>query len=90
MHNLPHPLGTRLQLCKPTGEWYDTNLPMKPTGIYGVIEIFRAGDLFPANQVWRTPGIGEIVVRYLKKDGTKSAKCDRRNSGLSGLDWRPL
>lgn len=46
----------------------------KATGVRGVVEVFKAGDRFIGSR-WSQPSIGSLVVRVLKKDGTKSLKC---------------
>jgi hypothetical protein len=62
----------------------------KPTGVLGVVEVFRSGDKFPANQVIGVPDVGDLVVRVLKKDGTRSIKCEvcrETELGVYQLPW---
>jgi hypothetical protein len=49
--------------------------PARPTGVIGVVEVFSEGDQFPANITTGVPQGGDLVIRVLKKDGTRSVKA---------------
>lgn len=40
-----------------------------PVGARCLVEVWRSGAKFPANQIWGEPALGDIAVRPLKKDG---------------------
>jgi hypothetical protein len=42
-----------------------------------VIEIYKEGDAYPSRSRWNRPAVGEIVVRMLKKDGSKSIEAEK-------------
>lgn len=49
--------------------------PARPTGVIGVVEVFSDGDQFPANITTGIPQGGDLVIRVLKKDGSRSLKA---------------
>lgn len=71
---LPHPLGTKLV------EWkrprYSSIGKLSKTGKVAVLEIFKEGDLIPDNIRWSKPPVGMIVLRILKKNGTRSSRVE--------------
>jgi hypothetical protein len=71
--NLKHPLcGKRVEELKSLSF---SRQPSRPTGVVGIIEVFREGDDFPSNITIGVPQGGDMVIRVLKKDGTKSVKA---------------
>jgi hypothetical protein len=44
------------------------------TGVVGMVEVFRDGDALPENIRTSLPKHGDLVVRVLRKDGTKSRR----------------
>lgn len=71
--NRKHPLcGQRVQELKALSF---SRQPARPTGVIGVVEVFSEGDQFPANITTGVPQGGDLVIRVLKKDGTRSVKA---------------
>ena len=42
-----------------------------------IVQIFREGDEYPDNCRWDKPSIGDIILRYLKNNGTPGKKIER-------------
>ena len=72
--SLPYPLGTKLI------EWKRPRFSciggMSKTGKVAVLEILKEGDSIPDNIRWSKPRIGSIVLRMLKKNGTRSSHLE--------------
>jgi hypothetical protein len=73
---LPYPEGIIVCGWKDRGSWA-MNPGMDRTGKRGVIEIYKQGDAYPSRSRWNRPAVGEIVVRMLKKDGSKSIEAEK-------------
>lgn len=82
---LPYPVGTALQHYQT--ERYSRDL--KATGKIGQIEIITEASAHPENLgPWSRAKVGEVVVRFLKKDGSPSAKYERWQNSWSPNVWR--
>ena len=57
----------------------------KMDGQLGVIEVWTKESRYPDNMRWGMPHPGDIVIRFLKKDGSPSLKFVRKG-GLYGGD----
>jgi hypothetical protein len=74
---LPYPEGTIV--CG----WKNSRSPwaahcMNRTGKRGMIEVYKEGDAYPSNRSrWSLPKVGDIVVRMLKKDGSKGIEVEK-------------
>ena len=75
---LPYPEGTIVCGWKGRPGWsWSLNPDMDRTGKRGVIEIYKEGDAYPSNRSrWNLPKTGDIVVRMLKKDGSKGIEAE--------------
>ena len=64
---------------------------MNRTGKCGVIEIYKEGDAYPSNRSrWSLPKAGEIVVRILKRDGSKGIEAEKYNFAECAKEyWLP-
>ena len=72
--NSSHPLvGVRVEQVRSVFGGRDE----KATGVLGVVEVFRKGDALIEGKVSGIPEVGELIVRVLKRDGSKSRKVDR-------------
>jgi len=74
---LPYPEGTIVYGWKNRSSWA-LNPGMDRTGKRGVIEVYKEGDAYPSNRSrWSLPKVGEIVVRILKRDGSKGIEAEK-------------
>jgi hypothetical protein len=72
--NRKNPLcGKRVEELK--AQSFSRTQASRPTGVIGVVEVFSEGDQFPANITTGVPQGGDLVIRVLKKDGSRSLKA---------------
>ena len=84
-----YPIGTvLLEWARHTERFSSKQFPLQLTGVRGVLEVFTAESAWPENQRWSRPGIGDVVVRPLKKDGKPAAKCLVLGEWRTGV-WLP-
>ncbi len=70
--NAWHPQGTILTLWKHQ-RW--EREPSK-TDIKGIVQIYDGTQQISSNLRWRKPSIGDVLIFFLKKDGTMGSKFD--------------
>lgn len=75
----PFPVGTVLDRWDTPGRWAREK---KPTGERGVVEIFGPDSQSPANMQHNLARTGDVVIRFVKKDGTPSLRYE------VWTDWR--
>lgn len=84
--SLPYLEGTKLV------EWgyprWSSGCPMSKTGEVAILEIFKKDDEVPVNCRRNMPDVGAIVLRILKKDGSKGLKVKCWNDRMKGY-WFP-
>lgn len=85
---LPYPEGTILKEWTWHVGFSGTIHNLRLTGEVGVIEIFKEGDEISANVRWSKPLVGNIVLRMLKKDGTKGKDVRFWSDGMK-REWLP-
>lgn len=82
----PYPMGTRLmKMMVDPNTRYSRVQKQIPTGKFGVLEVVTSDTVFASNLTWRKPGIGDYIVRCLKKDGSPSLKFER----FRKWQWKP-
>ena len=88
--NLPYPEGTIVRGWERSRSPWDAHC-MNRTGKCGVIEIYKEGDAYPSNRSrWSLPKAGEIVVRILKRDGSKGIEAEKYNFAECAKEyWLP-
>jgi hypothetical protein len=86
---VPYPVGTKLIGWKRSRNAWTSSRDWSKSGVVGVMEIFKAGDEVPANIRWNTPVAGQIVIRLLKKDGSKAARVEIWNDSYMRNCWLP-
>jgi hypothetical protein len=86
---MPYPVGTKLVEWKKSRNAWMGSREWDKSGVVGVIEIFKAGDEVPENIRWNKPVVGQIVIRYLKKDGSKAARVEIWNDSYMRICWLP-
>lgn len=86
--SLPYPVGTKLVEWKIGRNAWESSRDWSKTGVVGVMEIFKAGDEVPENIRWNKPVVGQIVIRHLKKDGSKAARVEVWNDYMR-VCWLP-
>ena len=87
--DMPYPVGTKLVEWKRSRNAWMGSREWDKSGIVGVIEIFKADDEVPENIRWNKPVVGQIVIRYLKKDGSKAARVEIWNDSYMRKCWLP-
>ncbi len=88
----PYPLGSMLVEWAFPPRLYRAGTPRdrKLTGRKGVLEVITLESGHPANiSSWRMAKRGDLVVRILKKDGTKSLKYVRCRDRYDRDKWVP-
>lgn len=82
--SLPFPVGTILVHWMYKGRTFSRDVVLTPHE-KAVLQIYKAGDL-PLGSKWFPARPGELVLRYLLKDGTPGKRGDR---WVAGNNWYP-
>lgn len=86
--SLPYPIGTKLVGWTPSRSLFGGRpVSFSKNGNTGVLEVFKMGDPISATNSWRKPKGGEVVVRMLKKDGSKGLNLEKWIPGHSERYW---
>ena len=80
-----HPIGTKLEEWRYDSGW--SHRTKHKTGKVGVLEIYQDQDLKFTH--YNNPKIGELVIIYLKKDGTKSKIFEVVKDWIKD-NWKPI
>lgn len=84
----PYPIGTKMvEWTEPYRSFYN-EVPKKPTGRTGVIELVTRETQHPANLRYGKASVGSYVIRLLKKDGTPSLSYVELGAWRTGT-WLP-
>lgn len=77
-----HPwTGKRVFRMEQRGRVWERRTPIR---IEGIVETVRSTTVFPENTAqWRCPGIGQPIVRLLKKDGSPSKRFEEMSRHTS-------
>lgn len=81
------PLGARYRHFKYSGGGFSKKL--QPDGTFGVLQVYRPGDPWPANLSY-TPEGGDLVIRAIKKDGSFSINGETVGQSIytgKPIDW---
>jgi hypothetical protein len=84
---LPYPVGTVLVEWE-YPRWSHDGSKLKKSGNRAVLQLYKQGDPLPGNSRWNRPRVGELVLRYLKKDGTPGMNVKAWQDRYEG-EWMP-
>jgi hypothetical protein len=86
--NACYPRGTKLFEWSFKQRGYSPNQKPQPTGKTAILEVFTRNSTTPGNMSpYSIPNLGDVVLRYLKKNGTPSLKVERWNDNMAD-SWR--
>lgn len=80
------PIGAVVEEWKVIGNWSFTE---NPTGNRGVLEVWTPDSGARPKSKYRSVNPGDVVVRQIKKDGTKGAYCWPCRDGKLPWHWHP-
>jgi hypothetical protein len=82
------PLGTRMvhweRVRGLSSAW-----EQKPSGKKGIVEVLTTGSPLPDNKRYGLPKPGDVIIRFLKKDGSKALGCIDVDSWDAKSHWLP-